>query len=150
MPENNISPTGHIWCAIPVFNNKDTVKEVALGCRKYLEHIIVIDDGSTDCDIKQMFSNTDVIVLRHDKNLGKGRALRTALSFIKEKRGEFMLAIDADGQHYPDDIKSFIPYFKIMTRRLLWAAVILIRKRCLAKAVLAGPFLIFGLSLKPA
>ena len=109
MPENNVFPTGHIWCAIPVFNNKDTVKAVALGCRRYLEHVIVIDDGSTDCDIKQIFCGTDITVLRHDKNLGKGRALRTALSFIEKSGGEFMLALDGDGQHYPEDIKSFVP-----------------------------------------
>ncbi len=109
MPENNVFSTGHIWCAIPAFNNKDTVQAVALGCRQYLEHVIVIDDGSTDCDIKALLRNTDIIVLRHDKNLGKGRALRTALSFIEKKGGEFMLAIDADGQHYPEGILDFIP-----------------------------------------
>ena len=109
MPENNAFLTAHIWCAIPAFNNKDTVKAVALECRQYLEHVIVIDDGSTDCDIGKLLSSTDIIVLRHDKNLGKGQALRTALDFILKNNGEFMLAIDADGQHYPEDLLKFIP-----------------------------------------
>jgi len=36
-----------IWCVIPTFNNKNTIKKVALGCRKYLEHVLVVDDVIT-------------------------------------------------------------------------------------------------------
>ena len=101
-----------IWCVIPTFNNKNTVKEVALGCRKYIEHILVVDDGSTDADIQALFNGTDITVLKHSKNLGKGQALRTALDFIQKQNGKFMLTIDADGQHYPQDIDKFIRLLK--------------------------------------
>lgn len=97
-----------IWCVIPTLNNKSTIKEVALGCRKYLEHVLVVDDGSTDTDIKTLFSDTDIQVLKHPKNLGKGQAIRSALDFIQKQEGKFMLTIDADGQHYPEDIEKFI------------------------------------------
>ena len=109
MPQNNTFSTKYIWCVIPVFNNRDTIKDVALGCRAILEHIIVVDDGSIDCDIKELFSGTDIIVLRHKNNLGKGEAIRTALYFIEKTDGRFMITIDADGQHYPEDINKFIP-----------------------------------------
>ena len=108
MSESNFLLNSNIWCVIPTFNNKSTVKEVALGCRKYLEHVLVVDDGSIDADIKALFSNTDIRVLKHPKNLGKGRAIRTALDFIQKQGGKFMLTIDADGQHYPQDIDKFI------------------------------------------
>lgn len=98
-----------IWCVIPTFNNKSTIKEVALGCRKYLDHVLVVDDGSTDVDIQALFNDTDIQVLKHLKNMGKGQAIRTALNFIQKHSGKFMLTIDADGQHYPDDINKFIP-----------------------------------------
>ena len=112
MLENNVFPTGHIWCVIPTFNNKSTIKEVALGCRKYLEHVLVVDDGSCDADVKALFKGTDIEVLKHPKNLGKGQAIRTALNFIKKQDGKFMLTIDADGQHYPQDIDKFISLLK--------------------------------------
>jgi len=109
MPEHSTFSTGNIWCVIPVFNNRDTIKDIALGCRGYLEHVIVVDDGSSDCDVKSLFAGTDITVLRHEKNLGKGEAIRTALRFIKTEGGKFMITIDADGQHYSKDINKFIP-----------------------------------------
>jgi glycosyltransferase involved in cell wall biosynthesis len=108
MSKNNSLFSSDIWCVIPTFNNKNTVKEVALGCRKYLEHVLVVDDGSTDADIKVLFTDTDIRVLTHLKNLGKGQAIRTALDFIQKQAGKFMLTIDADGQHYPQDIDKFL------------------------------------------
>ncbi len=98
----------HIWCVIPVFNNRDTVKQVAQGCRKLVRHVIVVDDGSKDTDVKKLFSGTDIIVLTHEKNRGKGCAIKTALKFIKTKGGRFMITIDGDGQHYPADIQNFL------------------------------------------
>ncbi|MDO9464144.1 MAG: DUF2062 domain-containing protein [bacterium] len=106
---NNSFSTDHIWCVIPVFNNKDTVKNVALSCRDYLKNIVVVDDGSTDTNISALFADTGVIVLKHEKNLGKGRAILTALGYIQAQGGRFMITIDADGQHYPQDLEKFIP-----------------------------------------
>ena len=93
---NNSFSTDHIWCVIPVFNNKDTVKDVALSCRSYLQHILVVDDGSTDTNVSSLFADTDIIVLKHEKNLGKGKAILTALKYIKAQSGRFMITIDAD------------------------------------------------------
>jgi glycosyltransferase involved in cell wall biosynthesis len=98
-----------IWCVIPVCNNKDTVKAVAAECRCYLRHVLVVDDGSTDADVPALFADTDIPVLRHEKNRGKGRAILTGLEFVKAQGGRFMITIDADGQHYPKDIEKFIP-----------------------------------------
>lgn len=108
MLKNNSPANSDIWCVIPTFNNKSTIKEVALACRVYLEHVLVVDDGSTDTDIKALFTGTNIEVLKHPKNLGKGQAIRTALDFIQKQSGKFMLTIDADGQHYPEDIGKFI------------------------------------------
>ncbi|MEW6379965.1 MAG: DUF2062 domain-containing protein [bacterium] len=101
--------TEHIWCVIPVFNNKDTVKRIALDCRSYLSRIVVVDDGSTDVDVSSLLSGSDITVLRHEKNRGKGEAILTALKYIDSQGGRFMITIDADGQHYPRDIERFIP-----------------------------------------
>ena len=98
-----------IWCAIPVFNNKETVRDVATACRALLSHVVVIDDGSTDADPAAVLSGLDVKLLRHEKNMGKGVAIRTASKYIEEQGGLYMITIDADGQHYPDDFRKFIP-----------------------------------------
>lgn len=110
MKQNDLSTADHIWCVIPVYNNKDTVEKVALECRQRLNNVIVVDDGSTDAELRELFSGTDIIVLRHEKNRGKGKAILTALDFVHKKDGRFIITIDADGQHYPEDIEKFIPF----------------------------------------
>ncbi len=108
MPESDVI-TDRIWCVIPVYNNCAAVKGVADKCSLYLKNIIVVDDGSTDADIAQVFAGTEIKVISHGKNMGKGKAINTAMNYIAEKGGLFMITIDADGQHYPKDLKKFIP-----------------------------------------
>jgi len=98
-----------VWCVVPVFNNKDTIRSVAIACRDELSHVVVVDDGSTDVDVASLFKGTDITVLRHGKNQGKGRAILTALRYLKEHGAEFMITIDADGQHHPEDIRLLRP-----------------------------------------
>jgi glycosyltransferase involved in cell wall biosynthesis len=106
--DNNVIGNDHIWCAIPVFNNKETARKVTEGCRAILKNIVVVDDGSTDADVAVLLSGLDVVVLKHIKNAGKGRAILTASRYIESRGGAYMITIDADGQHYPGDITKFV------------------------------------------
>ncbi len=108
MQNNNSIHLQDIWCVIPTFNNLKTIQKVAFDCQKYLPQILVVDDGSTEGNIAELFANTKVKVLKHEKNLGKGQAIRSALDFIQKHNGKFMLTIDADLQHYPEDLAKFI------------------------------------------
>ena len=109
MEASDSFPLARIWCAIPVYNNKHTVKAVAMECRSHIPQVVVIDDGSTDADVEAFFSGSDIAVLRHERNLGKGKAILTALAYARDRGGRFLITIDADGQHVPRDIARFIP-----------------------------------------
>lgn len=98
-----------IWCVIPVFNNKDTVRSVACACRKELGNVVVVDDGSTDADVNSLLEDTGINVIRHEENRGKGCAILTGLAFVREHGGVTMITIDADGQHLPADIRVLLP-----------------------------------------
>ena len=98
-----------IWCVIPVYNNAATVREVALGCLEKLSNVIVVDDGSTDADVTALLAGAGVTVLRHETNRGKGRALLTALDFVSRQNANYMITIDGDGQHKPEDLEKFFP-----------------------------------------
>ncbi len=109
IPVKNQIRENHIWCVIPVYNNKHTVRDVALKCSLITKNVLVVDDGSTDVDILSLLSDVDVVVLNHKTNMGKGQAILTAAGYIEENGGEYMITIDADGQHDPEDIKKFLP-----------------------------------------
>lgn len=66
-----------------------------------------MDDGSIDQTQKKA-EDAGAIVHRHEKNLGKGMAIRTALEIFKKSEFDYLIFLDADGQHDPEFIPSFI------------------------------------------
>jgi uncharacterized protein (DUF2062 family) len=52
------------------------------------------------------------VLLKHEKNLGKGQAILTASRYIEAQGGEYMITIDADGQHLPEDLPKFLPLLR--------------------------------------
>jgi len=109
MRENKLIPHDRIWIVIPVYNNKDTVRTVAQECRSLMKNVLVIDDGSTDADLSALLFGLDVVVLKHSENRGKGQAIMTGCCYIEDHGGEYMITIDADGQHLPRDIGNILP-----------------------------------------
>ena len=97
-----------IWCVIPVYNNGKTVKDVVSGSKKQIANIVVVDDGSTDIDVAFEVADEQVVVIKHDENEGKGSALMTGLKYVQKQGGKHAITIDADGQHYPEDISKII------------------------------------------
>lgn len=96
------------WCAIPVYNNAGTIADVARRCRELIAKVVVIDDGSTDADLRILLKVLDVVVVRHSANLGKGAALLTAFRYAADHGGEYLITLDGDGQHFPDDLPHFL------------------------------------------
>ena len=94
-----------VFAVLPVYNNGSPIADVAARTRAVLPHVLIVDDGSTDRDLQALFRNTDITVLRHSRNLGKGAAILTALEYLKKLPGiDYMITLDADGQHEPEDI----------------------------------------------
>ncbi len=92
---------------IPVYNNAGTIKNVVQRTLKYCSDVIVIDDGSTDGSSDSL-SELGAVVVRYEKNRGKGYALKTGFKEAKAKGFERAITIDADGQHFPEDIPVFV------------------------------------------
>lgn len=101
-----------VWGVIPTYNNAATIRDVVeRTLKQQLDGVLVIDDGSSDCDVAQILSDiTGVTVLKHERNMGKGKAILTALRYLNE-RGDvtYMITIDGDAQHYPEDVENFLP-----------------------------------------
>ncbi len=97
-----------IWCVIPVYNSAAAAARVARECRQRLDQVLVVDDGSTDADLRQLLRGQDITVVRHPRNLGKGRALLTALQHVAAHGGTHMITLDGDGQHLPADLPGLL------------------------------------------
>jgi glycosyltransferase involved in cell wall biosynthesis len=89
-------------CAIvPAYNAVDSVGRVVDGLRASLDvPILVVDDGSDD-GTSAVAEARGAIVLRHDRNRGKGEAIRTGLARAARDGMNVALTVDADGQHPP-------------------------------------------------
>ncbi len=71
--------------------------------------MLVIDDGSTDADLRTLLKDVEVTVIRHPVNLGKGAALATAFEAAAKGQARYLITLDGDGQHFPEDIPRFLP-----------------------------------------
>jgi glycosyltransferase involved in cell wall biosynthesis len=95
-------------CVIPVYNNASTIQDVVQRTKAVTENILIIDDGSTDADLREYLKKLNVEVIRHETNRGKGAALCTALQILQERSVDYMITLDGDGQHYPEDLPSLL------------------------------------------
>jgi len=95
-------------CAIvPAFNEARHIGALLEGIKKRLEHIIVINDGSTDLTASIAVSK-NVRVIQNTSNKGKGNALRQGFDLALKDGYEYIITIDADGQHDPEEVPRFI------------------------------------------
>lgn len=86
---------------IPAMNEAGAIASVVTGLREAAtwHEIIVVDDGSTDGTGEQA-ATAGARVIRHPYNKGNGAAVKTG---IRAATGEYLMIIDADGQHQPAD-----------------------------------------------
>jgi len=92
---------------VAAFNEESTIVDVLQGARRFLEDVVVVDDGSQD-QTAAVAERAGARVIRHRANEGKGVAVRTGLSFVLGQDFTHVLFIDADLQHNPSDIGLLI------------------------------------------
>lgn len=96
-----------IVAGIPAYNEEKTIAKVILLAQKSADVVVVCDDGSNDltADIAQKLG---AVVVRHEKNMGYGAAIRTLFDRAKMLNADLLLTIDADGQHDPREASKLL------------------------------------------
>ena len=97
----------NVLIVIPVYNHIETVRDVAVRSLEHHLDVLIVDDGS-EGDVASVVSDLEVTVVRHDSNQGKGRAILTAARYAAENNKTHIITLDADGQHYPEQIPDFL------------------------------------------
>lgn len=103
--------TENIWAVVPAYNERNSISSVIRKTKKYVDKVVLVDDGSKD-GTTRIAENSGAIVLKHLVNFGKGAALKTGCDFAVKNGAEFIVVLDADAQHNPEDIKRFIEKLK--------------------------------------
>jgi glycosyltransferase involved in cell wall biosynthesis len=95
-------------CAlIAAFNEERHVAQVVAGTLRHVGRVFVVDDGSTDRTTDEA-RRAGADVIRHDRNQGKGLALRTGLAEVLALPFSHVVFLDADLQHDPAEIPLLI------------------------------------------
>jgi dolichol-phosphate mannosyltransferase len=94
--------------ALPVFNELNHIDAVLDQITAVANDVLVVDDGSTDGTTAKLAARRDIRLLKHIQNRGYGAALRTAFRYAHKHRYDLLVTIDADGQHDPCLIKTFV------------------------------------------
>lgn len=106
----NIMETDRICILLPTFHNEGTIVDVVRRCLVFTPNVIVVIDGepkSTEETLKE--SNIqEIIVISYLENKGKGFALKKGFLEAHNRGFSFVITLDADGQHYPEDIPLFV------------------------------------------
>ena len=96
---------------IPAYQVAPYLKDVIDGVKKYLDDILVVDDGSTD-KTGDIAGDCGVQLIIHDVNRGKGAALKTGFAHAIKHNYDAVITIDGDGQHEPDFIPMFFKMYE--------------------------------------
>ncbi len=102
-----------ILVAIPIFN-EITAYGIIQRVKTFPLDVLVIDDGSAYSIREGLITVENIRVIVHPKNLGYGKAIIDAFSYALKNRYDYLLTIDGDGQHEPEEISLFlreIPFY---------------------------------------
>lgn len=92
---------------ICAYNEEKHIRKVVESAKKQIKDVIVVNDGSKDGTLKQL-KKTKADIVSYSKNKGKGHALITGFKHARKKGYDYLILMDADGQHDPAELGKFI------------------------------------------
>ncbi len=96
-----------VAAVIPAYLEEKHIADVVRRTLRQLPNVVVVDDGSTDRTAEQARSaGADVIV--HEQNRGKGESIKTGFHYWLEHGSAYVVILDGDGQHLPEEINRFL------------------------------------------
>jgi len=92
---------------LPAYNLEDSIAEIVQSTQKFVDVVIVVSDGSKD-DTNLKARDAGALCPPHTINRGKGFAIRKGIEFSKSFEPRYIIFMDADGQHLPNEIPDVL------------------------------------------
>jgi glycosyltransferase involved in cell wall biosynthesis len=92
---------------IPAYLEEKHIADVVRRTLQQLDHVLVVDDGSTDTTAEKARS-AGAEVMVHEQNRGKGESIKTGLRHWMDLGFTYVTILDGDGQHLPEEIGRFL------------------------------------------
>lgn len=101
--QSDLTRQARVIAAIPCFNTESSVGSVVAAAGKYVDQVVVIDDGSQD-GTAEVAREAGATVVSHGKNRGYGEAIKSCFAAARANGADILVILDGDGQHDPDEI----------------------------------------------
>ena len=108
---------GNVVAIVPGYQEGPRIAAVVSGAVRHLP-VFVVDDGSTD-DTAARAESAGAVVVRQAPNQGKGAALRAGFRRALDDGADAVITLDADGQHDPAEIPSFLAAYEASQSELI-------------------------------
>ena len=96
-----------VAAVIPAYLEEKHIADVVQRTLRQLINVVVVDDGSSDATADAARkAGADVIV--HEQNRGKGESIKTGFRYWLEHGATYIVILDGDGQHLPEEIERFL------------------------------------------
>ena len=96
---------------IPAYQEEPRIAQVVHSVLQHCPHVLVVDDGSRDATA-QVARDAGAVVISMPENRGKGAALNVGFQAARDRKAEFVITLDADGQHDPEEIPKFVEAYR--------------------------------------
>jgi len=104
---------------IPAYHDEKHIGDIVRRTGQQLDHVLVIDDGSND-GTAQRARDAGAEVIVHSQNRGKGEAIKTGLRHCLAREVTWVILLDSDGQHLPEEIERFLSAAASATQPMLF------------------------------
>ena len=94
---------------IPCYNEEATIGSIVLKTKRHVDKVLVVDDGSEDDTVK-IAKAAGATVVSHRINRGKSAGVKTGFKYALAKDFDYVVTIDGDGQHNPDEIPFILEH----------------------------------------
>lgn len=107
-----------VAAVIPAYLEEKHIADVARRTLAQLPNVVVVDDGSPDRTADEAKSAGAAVIV-HEQNRGKGESIKTGFRHWMERGVSYVIILDADGQHLPEEIDRFLATASSTGARLL-------------------------------